>query len=51
MTVVAAIQREFGEDRDENRDATVAAVAAAIAGGAEIVLPSELFEGRYFCQF
>jgi N-carbamoylputrescine amidase len=50
-TVVAAIQREFGEDRDENRDATVAAVAAAIAGGAGIVLPSELFEGRYFCQF
>ena len=49
--MVAAIQREFGEDRDENRDAMLAAVADAIAGGADIVLPSELFEGRYFCQF
>ncbi len=48
---MAAIQRPFGEDRDENREATVAAVAEAIASGAEIVLPSELFESRYFCQF
>ncbi len=48
---MAAIQREFGEDRDQNREATVEAVAEAIAAGAEIVLPSELFEGRYFCQF
>jgi N-carbamoylputrescine amidase len=51
MTVVAAVQRGFGEDRDENRDATVAGVVDAIAAGAEIVLPSELFESRYFCQF
>ena len=49
--VVAAIQQAFGEDRAENRDATVAAVAEAIAGGADVVVPSELFEGRYFCQF
>lgn len=49
-TVVAAIQQEFGDDRDQNRHATVAAVAEAIADGADIVLPSELFEGRYFCQ-
>jgi N-carbamoylputrescine amidase len=49
--VVAAIQRAFGEDRDENRHGTVNAVAEAIAAGAGIVLPSELFEGRYFCQF
>jgi N-carbamoylputrescine amidase len=48
--VVAAVQRAFGEDRDENREATVAAVADAIAAGADVVLPSELFEGRYFCQ-
>jgi N-carbamoylputrescine amidase len=48
--VVAVIQREFGEDRDENRSATVAAVADAIAGGADIVVPPELFEGRYFPQ-
>jgi N-carbamoylputrescine amidase len=50
-TVVAAIQRGFGEDREENRDATVASVVEAIAAGAGIVLPSELFESRYFCQF
>jgi N-carbamoylputrescine amidase len=49
--VVAVIQRAFGEDRDQNRDATVAAVADAITAGAHIVLPSELFEGRYFCQY
>jgi N-carbamoylputrescine amidase len=49
--VVAAVQRAFGEDRDENREATVAAVADAIAAGADVVLPSELFEGRYFCQY
>jgi N-carbamoylputrescine amidase len=47
---VAAIQRGFGDDRDENRDATVATVAEAIGAGADVVLPSELFEGRYFCQ-
>jgi N-carbamoylputrescine amidase len=47
---VAVIQRAFGEDRDQNRDATVTLVADAIATGADIVLPPELFEGRYFCQ-
>jgi N-carbamoylputrescine amidase len=47
---VAVIQRQFGEDRDENRDGTVAAVADAIAAGADVVLPPELFEGRYFPQ-
>ena len=48
--VVAVLQREFGENRDENRRATVAAVGDAIADGADIVLPPELFEGRYFPQ-
>jgi N-carbamoylputrescine amidase len=48
--VVAVIQREFGENRDENRNATVAAIADAISDGADIVLPPELFEGRYFPQ-
>jgi N-carbamoylputrescine amidase len=48
--VLAVVQRAFGDDRDENRQETVAAVAAAIAAGADIVLPSELFEGRYFPQ-
>jgi N-carbamoylputrescine amidase len=48
--VVAVIQRGFGDDRDANRQATVAAVSEAIAAGADIVLPPELFEGRYFPQ-
>jgi N-carbamoylputrescine amidase len=47
---LAVIQRDFGDDRDQNREATVAAVAEAIAAGADIVLPPELFEGRYFPQ-
>jgi N-carbamoylputrescine amidase len=49
--VVAVIQRGFGEDRDENRDRTVQALTEAIAAGADIVLPPELFEGRYFPQY
>jgi N-carbamoylputrescine amidase len=48
--VVAVIQRTFGDDRRANCDATVEAVAEAIAAGADIVLPPELFEGRYFPQ-
>jgi N-carbamoylputrescine amidase len=48
--VVAVIQRPFGPDRDANTGATVAAVEEAIAGGADIVLPPELFEGPYFPQ-
>jgi N-carbamoylputrescine amidase len=48
--VVAVIQREFGDDRDANRVGTVAAITEAIAAGADIVLPPELFEGRYFPQ-
>jgi N-carbamoylputrescine amidase len=47
---LAVIQRDFGDDRDQNREATVAAVAEAIAAGADIILPPELFEGRYFPQ-
>ena len=48
---MAAVQRASGENRDENRDATVTAVEEAVGAGADVVLPPELFEGRYFCQF
>jgi N-carbamoylputrescine amidase len=48
--VVAAVQRPFGDDRRANLEATVEAVGEAIAGGAQVVVPPELFEGRYFCQ-
>jgi N-carbamoylputrescine amidase len=47
---VAVIQRGFGGDRDQNRGETVEAVAEAVAAGAHVVLPPELFEGRYFPQ-
>jgi N-carbamoylputrescine amidase len=50
-TVLAVVQQEFGEDRDANRSAVVSAVGEAITSGAQIVLPPELFEGRYFPQF
>lgn len=48
--VLAVVQRAFGEDRAANREATVEQVAAAVAGGADVVLVPELFEGRYFPQ-
>ncbi len=48
---MAAVQRASGENRAENRDATVTAVEEAVGAGADVVLPPELFEGRYFCQF
>lgn len=50
MTVLAVVQRAFGDDRHENLDSTLSAIAGAIADGADIVLPPELFEGRYFPQ-
>jgi len=51
MTVrVAVIQQAFGDDRQDNCDRTVSAIADAVASGADIVLPPELFEGRYFPQ-
>jgi len=51
MTVrLAVIQQAFGDDRQANRDSTVSAIADAVAAGADVVLPPELFEGRYFPQ-
>ena len=47
---LAVVQRSFGDDRDANREAVVDEVAAAIAGGADVVLCPELFEGIYFPQ-
>jgi N-carbamoylputrescine amidase len=48
--VLAVVQRAFSPDRRANCEATVAQVAQAIADGADIVVPPELFEGRYFPQ-
>jgi N-carbamoylputrescine amidase len=47
---LAVVQRAFGPDRDQNRESTVAEIAAAIGNGADVILCPELFEGRYFPQ-
>jgi N-carbamoylputrescine amidase len=47
---VAALQLAFGDDMDENIANVSALVREAAAGGARVVLPPELFEGRYFCR-
>lgn len=46
---VAAIQMAFTGDRATDIAATAARVREAAAQGAQIILPSELFEGHYFC--
>ncbi len=46
---VAAIQMAFTGDRAADIARTADKVREAAAAGAELVLPSELFEGHYFC--
>lgn len=46
---VAAIQTSYGEDLQANIDKTIAFVREAAARGAQVILPSELFQGPYFC--
>jgi N-carbamoylputrescine amidase len=46
---VAAIQTSYGHDLDANIAKTEAFVREAARGGADVVLPSELFQGIYFC--
>jgi N-carbamoylputrescine amidase len=46
---VAAIQTSYGMDRDANIDKTAELIREAAARGAQVVLPSELFQGPYFC--
>lgn len=47
---VAALQSEFSDDVGTNVRRVTELVRAAAAKGAQIVLPSELFEGTYFCR-
>ena len=47
---VAAIQCAFTDDLDTNVDRVEALVRVAAAQGAQVILPSELFEGLYFCR-
>ena len=47
---VAALQTALTDDRDANVARVTDLVRAAAQRGAQIVLPSELFEGHYFCR-
>ena len=46
---VAGIQTSYGPDLAANIAKTEAFVREAARGGADVVLPSELFQGIYFC--
>ena len=47
---VAAIQTSYAsEDIQANIDKTVALIREAAGRGAQVILPSELFQGPYFC--
>lgn len=47
---VAAIQMAFSPSRDENLKTITDYIHQAKAKGAQIILPSELLEGHYFCR-
>jgi N-carbamoylputrescine amidase len=47
---VAAIQCPLGGSREENVARVEGHVREAAARGAQVILPSELFEGPYFCR-
>ncbi|WP_174301311.1 N-carbamoylputrescine amidase [Caulobacter sp. S45] len=46
---LAAIQTAYGLDMAANISATAELVREAAAKGAQVILPSELFQGPYFC--
>lgn len=48
-TTVAAIQTSYTDDMKANIDKTIALIKEAARQGANVVLPSELFQGLYFC--
>ncbi len=47
---IAAIQLQLTDDRDINLKHVVDHIREAADAGAQVILPSELFEGRYFCS-
>jgi N-carbamoylputrescine amidase len=47
---VAALQLAFGDGIDDNIAAVSQLVREAAGKGAKLILPPELFEGRYFCR-
>jgi N-carbamoylputrescine amidase len=46
---VAALQSAYGLDIDANIARTADLIREAAAAGAQVILPSELFQGPYFC--
>ncbi|WP_296169537.1 N-carbamoylputrescine amidase [uncultured Brevundimonas sp.] len=46
---VAAIQTSYGTNMQANIDRTIGLIRQAAAQGAQVILPSELFQGPYFC--
>lgn len=46
---VAAIQTSYGLDMQDNIDKTIGYIRQAAQRGAQVILPSELFQGPYFC--
>jgi N-carbamoylputrescine amidase len=46
---VAALQASYGEDMAANIRKTEGLIREAAGKGAQAILPSELFQGRYFC--
>ncbi|MCC6598623.1 MAG: N-carbamoylputrescine amidase [Alphaproteobacteria bacterium] len=48
-TTVAAIQTSYSTDMKANIDKTIHFIQEAVKKGAQVVLPSELFQNIYFC--
>lgn len=48
-TTVAAIQTSYGTDMGANIAKTIGFIELAAKQGAQVILPSELFQGPYFC--
>jgi N-carbamoylputrescine amidase len=46
---VAVLQTSYGADMKENISKTETLVRSAAKQGAQVILPSELFQGQYFC--
>ncbi|GBF57829.1 N-carbamoyl-D-amino acid hydrolase [Candidatus Phycosocius bacilliformis] len=49
IVTLAALQTHYGLDLQDNIDRTIGLIRQAAAQGAQIILPSELFQGPYFC--
>jgi N-carbamoylputrescine amidase len=46
---VAALQTSYGDDLQTNIEKTIRLIGQAAGKGAQVILPSELFQGPYFC--